>query len=159
MLFNSFAFLGFFIAVYAAYLLLPHRGQNLLLLAASCIFYGVWDKRFLILLIASCFLNFILALQIGRCSAAKEKKYFLGLSLLLNLGVLFTFKYFHFFFDNLQHLALVLGWNLPDTPFRILLPIGISFYTFQKMSYMIDVYRGLCKPVRSFPDFLLYSMF
>ncbi len=159
MLFNSFAFFGFFLVLYVLYLFLPHRGQNTLLLAASCFFYGVWDKRFLILLIASCALNFFIALQIEARSKPEEKKWLLRLSLFFNLGMLFTFKYFHFFFNNLQHLASLMGWRLADTPLKILLPIGISFYTFQKMSYIIDVYRGIYKPVKSFHNFVLYSLF
>ncbi len=159
MLFNSFAFLGFFGVIYALYRFLPHRGQNLWLVCASLFFYGAWDQRLLLLLIASCALNFICVREMAARTQPEEKKIYLRISLFLNLGILFLFKYFHFFFDSLQSLLRVFGWDIPNAPFQILLPIGISFYTFQKISYAVDVYRGLYPPVRSFSDFVLYSTF
>ncbi|MFB3904379.1 MAG: MBOAT family protein [Acidobacteriota bacterium] len=156
MLFNSFEFLIFLPIVLCLYYALKHRGQNLMLLAASFIFYGSWDYRFLALLIVSALVDFFAARAIDRTAVPSRRKLFLLASLSANLGILGFFKYFNFFIDNAARLLGTLGLH-PDLPILyVILPVGISFYTFQAMSYTIDVYRRELKPTGSILNYLLY---
>ncbi|MBL7946612.1 MAG: MBOAT family protein, partial [Flavobacteriales bacterium] len=145
MLFHSFAFLVFLPLVYLLYWYVFNRGlrvQNTFVLFASYVFYGWWDWRFLGLLFFSSFSDFLLALAIDRSPTQRRKKTWVVVSLVLNLGVLGLFKYFNFFRDGLADLMQGLGMQ-PDLPtLQLLLPVGISFYTFQSLSYTIDIYRG-----------------
>lgn len=159
MVFNSVHFLLFFIVVYGAYRLLPHRAQNWLLLAASYYFYAAWDWRFLGLLIGSTLVDYYCALAIGRSQDARWRKRLLILSLGFNLTMLGFFKYFNFFADNLHELFAVVGWRVDFVTLRVLLPIGISFYTFMTMSYVIDVYRREIEPTRRLLDFAVFIAF
>lgn len=159
MLFNSLTFFIFFAAVFLLYLALPHRGQNRLLLAASYLFYGAWDWRFLFLLIFSCTLDFLFAQAIGKTPSPRARKAWVAASIGLNLGILGFFKYFNFFADSLALLLEALGFHASLPALRILLPVGISFYSFQSMSYTIDVYRGVLAPARRWSDFALYLAF
>ena len=157
MLFNSFTFVGFFCLLYGPYRLLQSRlrVQNALLLLASYIFYSVWDVRFSLLILASTLVDYLVARKIpGRTDG--ETRRLLYLSLTANLGSLAFFKYYNFFSENLSQLL-----NLPPgSPFlNVVLPVGISFYTFQSMSYTIDVFRGEQEPCESFLDFALYVSF
>ncbi len=156
MLFNTFEFLFFFVAVYAIYVNLGHRAQNLLLLGASYIFYGSWNPKFLLLIIVSTVVDYICGLAIARPCTVRVRKRFLYLSLSVNLGALALFKYFNFFIESLQDLAKLGGIELQTPHLAIILPVGISFYTFQTMSYTIDVYRRQLKPTRNILDFALY---
>lgn len=162
MLFNSGQFLFFFIGVYLLYTRLGHRGQNTLLLIASYIFYGAWDVRFLILIFISTVVDYTAGIliherrQAGRIDSAKR---WMILSVVVNLGILGFFKYFNFFADNLVALAQVFGWYISPTTLNIILPAGISFYTFQTMSYSLDIFRGKMKPTRQFFDFALFVAF
>jgi D-alanyl-lipoteichoic acid acyltransferase DltB (MBOAT superfamily) len=156
MVFNSLHFLVFFAIVYTAYRLLPHRGQNWLLLGASYYFYAAWDWRFLGLLIGSTLVDFVCARAIDRSQAPRRRKLLLALSLAFNLTLLGFFKYFNFFAENLHELFSVVGWRLDFVTLRVLLPIGISFYTFMTMSYVIDVYRREIAPTRSLLDFAVF---
>ncbi|PIQ86766.1 MAG: membrane-bound O-acyltransferase family protein [Candidatus Omnitrophica bacterium CG11_big_fil_rev_8_21_14_0_20_45_26] len=156
MLFNSAEFILFFIIVYTVYLFCSHRWQNRLLLAASYIFYGSWDWRFLSLIFISTALDYICGIKIEGSSTAKKRKLFLGLSIAGNLTILGIFKYFDFFALSLQQLF---GWWHIPLEFQLLhviLPVGISFYTFQTMSYTIDIYRGEIKPTK---DLLTFALF
>src|SRR6185295_8323229 len=139
MVFNSLHFVWFFLVVYAAYRLLPHRAQNWLLLVASYYFYAAWDWRFLGLLVGSTLVDFTCARAIERTGNAARRRLLLVLSLGFNLTLLGFFKYFNFFADNLHVLFSALGWRLDVVTVKVLLPIGISFYTFVTMSYVIDV--------------------
>ena len=159
MVFNSLHFLWFFVAVYAAYRLLPHRGQNWLLLFASYYFYAAWDWRFLGLLIASTLVDYSAALAIGRSTSPRRRKLLLSVSLGFNLAMLGFFKYFNFFGDNLHVIFDALGWQVDFVTVRVLLPIGISFYTFMTMSYVIDVYRREIPPTRDLLDFAVFVAF
>ena len=161
MLFNSFTFLAFFAAVYPVYLLLRrrHRLQNAWLLAASLVFYGFWDWRFLGLLAVSSGIDFATALRIDGATDARAKKRWLVLSLASNLTILGFFKYFGFFVDSLVSLAAALHVPLGRPALAVALPVGISFYTFQAMSYVVDVYRGDLKPCRSALDYALFIAF
>ena len=156
MVFNSLHFLWFFLAVYVLYRLLPHRGQNWLLLAASYYFYAAWDWRFLSLLAASTVVDYTAARLIEGSESAKRRKLLLSVSLGFNLTLLGFFKYFNFFSDSLRVLLAGIGWQADFVTLRVLLPVGISFYTFMTMSYVIDVYRREIPATRRFLDFALF---
>ena len=159
MLFNSFIFWIFFIVVICLYIRLRHTNQNRLLLIASYIFYGYWDYRFLSLILISTIVDYFVALSIEKSGSSLRKKQYLAISICANLGILGFFKYFNFFMDELEALLFVFGIETGFPALGIILPVGISFYTFQTMSYTIDVYRGQTKPTRKFLDFGLYVSF
>ena len=159
MLFNSIDFLLFLVAVFGMYLVLPHRLQNAMLLVASYAFYAFWDYRFLSLILLSTFVDYTCALGMGRATSDRKRRALLTISIVVNLGLLGFFKYFGFFVENLVALADNFGVTLDPGTLSIVLPVGISFYTFQTMSYTIDVYRGRTKPTRNLLDFALYVAF
>lgn len=159
MLFNSLHFVVFFVIVYALYRAFDFRWQNRLLLAASLYFYGVWDWRFLGLLLLSTAVDYVCALEIHKSATESRRRLFIWLSVGSNLTVLGFFKYYNFFADSLQSLATSVGVTLDDITLNIILPMGISFYTFQTMSYTIDVYRRRLEPCRNIWDFALYISF
>ena len=156
MVFNSVHFVLFFVVVYAAYRALPHRGQNWLLLAASYYFYASWDWRFLGLLIASTVVDYSCARFIAGRGSPSARRTALVASIGFNLAMLGFFKYFNFFAENLAALFAVAGWRLDPITMRVVLPIGISFYTFITMSYVIDVYRRDIEPTTNPVDFALF---
>jgi alginate O-acetyltransferase complex protein AlgI len=156
MVFNSLHFIWFFVAVYALYRMLPHRGQNWLLLVSSYYFYAAWDWRFLGLLAASTIVDFSCGLLLQRSESPRRRRWLLGASLGFNLLMLGFFKYFNFFADSLQALMLSAGWHVDYVTLRVLLPVGISFYTFVTMSYVIDVYRREIPPTRNFVNFAVF---
>ena len=162
MLFTQQLFFIFLIIVFSAYWIIPNNKlvlKNILLLISSYIFYGWWDWRFLSLIFLSSLCDYLIALKIQSSEKKASKKIFLYLSLFVNLGLLFTFKYFNFFISNAENLLMTLGFqaNLPSL--KIILPVGISFYTFQTLSYTIDVYRGNLKPTKSFISFFAFVSF
>ncbi len=159
MLFNSLQFLVFFLVVLGLYAVLKHRGQNIMLLFASYLFYGAWDYRFLLLLIATTLVDYYVALAIYRQRTVSAKKRILTISIAVNLGVLGFFKYFNFFGESFTALASMFGFGVSPFFLDVVLPVGISFYTFQSMSYTIDVYRGDLEPSRRLRDFALYVAF
>jgi alginate O-acetyltransferase complex protein AlgI len=159
MVFNSLHFVWFFIVVYAAYRVLPHRAQNWLLLVASYYFYASWDWRFLGLLIASTLVDYSCGLALARATDPRRRRALLVLSIGFNLTLLGFFKYFNFFADNLHTVFGALGWQLDFVTVRVLLPIGISFYTFVTMSYVIDVYRREIPATRDLVDFAVFVAF
>ncbi len=160
MLFNSFEFAIFFILVSFLYYRIEHSHQNWLLLVGSYFFYGWWDWRFLSLLAISTGIDFFCGLWINQSSDPKKRHFYLMVSIVSNLGMLGFFKYFHFFIDSVQAGAQILfGWTLDTPTLQILLPVGISFYTFQTLSYVIDVYRGDIPACKSFRDFALFVSF
>lgn len=161
MLFNTLKFFVFFIVIYTLYILLrkTHKWQNRFLLVASYFFYGSWDWRFLSLLIFSTLLDYFCGLRIYNSQDLRKKKLFLFFSIFGNLSVLTFFKYFNFFSSTLRELLSVFGFQISPSYLNIILPIGISFYTFQTMSYTIDIYRGDMKPTRKFIDFALFVAF
>src|SRR5215471_15624983 len=164
MVFNSLQFLWFFPVVYGLYRACPAvfgverglRAQNWLLLVASYYFYAAWDYRFVVLLAASTIVDYSCGLAMDRIANDRRRRLVLALSLTFNLSLLGFFKYFNFFADNLASLATALGWHLDFVTLRVLLPIGISFYTFVTMSYVIDVYRRDIQPTRNFVDFAVF---
>jgi len=161
MLFNSLEFVIFFIIVYGLYLILKHhlKWQNLMLLVASYVFYGAWDWRFLSLILVSTVLDYFCGIKIYQSKNPRRIKLFLLFSIIGNLTILGFFKYFNFFAVSLQNLLNILGFNLNATFFNIILPVGISFYTFQTMSYTIDIYYGKLEPTKNFLDFALFVSF
>ncbi len=163
MQFNSIEFPVFVLLVFGAYWAIPghnRRAQNLLLLGASYFFYGWWDWRFLSLLAINSLVNYQLGAALGRSSNPGRRKALLLASLACNLGILGFFKYFNFFLESLWS-----AWSLFGNPvaqgthFEIILPLGISFYTFQTLSYTLDVYRGRIRPTRCADDFFAYVSF
>ncbi len=161
MLFNSIQFGAFFIVVFCLYFVLRHKfkWQNLMLLVASYIFYGSWDWRFLSLIFISTILDYFCGIKIHKSTEPHIRKRFLFLSIFINLSILGFFKYFGFFTSSLAGLFSLFG--LPIQPYflKVILPVGISFYTFQTMSYTIDIYRKQMKPTSNFLDFALFVAF
>ena len=143
MLFNSYVFVFFLILVYSAYLLLSRRynAQNLLLLIASYIFYAFWDWRFISLIATSTLIDFWVGRWIYSVKKPQHQKLLLALSIASNLSILGFFKYFNFFSESLIRLFSLVGFEADSLTLRIILPVGISFYTFQSMSYTFDVFR------------------
>ncbi len=160
-LFNSTRFLVFFVLVYGLYLLgrRHHRFQNRMLLVASYVFYGAWDWRFLGLLLLSTAVDYGVGLRLGSTAAPRQRKALLAFSLAVNLGILAIFKYFGFFVGSLVPLLRAVGLPASDVTLHIVLPVGISFYTFQTLSYTFDIYRGTLAPTRDPLDFALFVAF
>ncbi len=159
MLFNSYPFAYFFLLFFPLYWLLPHRPQNLVLLAGSYFFYGCWDWRFLSLLVISTVMDYGCGLAVDHFQDPRRRKLCVAASMALNLGMLGYFKYVGFFATSLHALALRLGWDIPQWQLDVALPIGISFYTFQSMSYVIDVYRRDIRPTRNLLEFAAFVSF
>lgn len=159
MLFNSLEFVVFLIPVLALYAVLPHRKQNLMLLAASYMFYGAWDYRFLSLLFASTVADYFIGLRLGAETDKRRRKRLLLTSIGINLSMLGFFKYFGFFTQSMADFAGMFGVELSPVTLNIVLPVGISFYTFQTLSYTFDIYRRQLEPERRFTDFALFVAF
>ena len=144
MLFNSLIFPIFLVAAFAIYWLLaraPLKVQNLFLIGASYLFYGWWDPRFLSLIFVSSLVDYVVGRVLAKETRPGRRKTLLTVSLLTNLGILGFFKYFNFFIDSFVELLALVGIEAHVTTLRIILPVGISFYTFQTLSYTIDIYR------------------
>ncbi len=159
MLFNSFSFFIFFPVVTLLYFILPFRYRWFHLLLASCIFYCAFVPAYIIILFFTIIIDYFAGILIDR-EKGRKRKWWLVASLISNIGVLAVFKYYNFFIDNvnaLLHLSHLSAGSLPIL--RILLPIGLSFHTFQAMSYTIEVYRGNYPPERHFGIYALYVMF
>ncbi len=161
MLFNSPEFSIFFLIVFCIYWLINSKlkYQNLLLLVASYVFYAWWDWRFLSLIIFSSVIDYTIGQKIYQADLEKERKRWLIASLISNLGLLGVFKYYNFFAESFSALALQFGWQAGDLTLNIILPIGISFYTFQTLSYTIDIYRKSLKPTEDIIGFFTYIAF
>ena len=154
MSFNTATFVAFFLAFYLAHAVMRRRGLRLgLILVSSAIFYGAWDYRFLPLLFGSIVLDFYLARGIARAVDPVARRRLLIASVAMNLGLLGVFKYTSFALENTQSVLTLLGLDVQIPAVDIILPVGISFYTFQSMSYTIDVYRGQLEPTDSLPAF------
>ena len=158
MVFNSLQFFVFFGIVTSAYFLLAHKYRWALLLLASCYFYMAFVPIYLGILGLTIVIDYFAGIYLERFQGS-SKKIFLGFSLLANIGVLAIFKYYYFFTDNLNFLANYFAVPVHLPVLNILLPIGLSFHTFQAMSYTIEVYRGNQKAERNFGIYSLYVMF
>ncbi len=159
MLFNSFTFWLFYLLVFIVYWKLQHKSQNNLLLIASYVFYAAWDWRFLFLILTSTLIDFILGRAIYLTKENQKRKLLLAMSVTANLSILGFFKYYNFFSTELNTLFIALGIPNMLPTLDIILPVGISFYTFQTMSYSIDIYRSETKPIKSLRDYALYVSF
>ena len=159
MLFNSIAFLCFLPVVLLGVSALPPRWRNLFLLAASYFFYGSWDWRFLLLLFGTTCVDYWAAYWIARSATPAGRRGFLLLSIGTNLTVLGFFKYWNFFIGSATQLLTALGVHASPWTLSVILPVGVSFYTFQSMAYVIDVYRGDMQPATRFRDYALAVSF
>jgi alginate O-acetyltransferase complex protein AlgI len=161
MLFNSFEFFIFLPIVFGLYWLVFNknlRWQNVLLLIASYFFYGWWSWKFMLLLALSTFLDFAYGFAVASPNR-KKAKLFLWLSIINNLGILGVFKYFNFFAEQFHEGAALLGLHADPVFLNVVLPVGISFYTFHGMSYVFDIYRGKQQPVSNFVDYAVFVSF
>ncbi|HTI52449.1 MAG TPA: MBOAT family protein [Planctomycetaceae bacterium] len=156
MLFNSTVFFIYLPIVLAVYYCLSQRAQNWWLLGAGLLFYGWWDYRFLGLLAISALTDYYCALKIDETSDEPARKRYIVISLVTNLGILGFFKYYNFFIDSMKECLAVAGLDVPVPVLNVILPLGISFYTFQALSYTIDVYRGELRACRNLVDLLLF---
>jgi alginate O-acetyltransferase complex protein AlgI len=159
MLFNSLEFIIFFPIVIILYFYIPKKYRWFFLLGSSYYFYMAWDPRFIVLILLSTVVDYFAAIYISKQDDKSKKKRLLWVSLCLNIGMLIGFKYIPFIDENIRAIVELLGFNYPDPPAwieNIILPVGISFYTFQTLSYTIDVYKGVTKPERHFGVFALY---
>lgn len=159
MLFNSVQFAAFFVTFILVYWAIPHRARLWLLMAGGYFFYGCWDWRFTGLLLFSTLLDFSAGVLIGAASSQTAKRVYLATTIVINLTLLGIFKYFNFFSHSLHELLTTLGVAHSEWELKIILPVGISFYTFQSMSYAIDVFRGKAKPERNLLDYAVFVSF
>ncbi len=159
MVFNSVEFLVFFPIVIAAFFACPCRYRWMLLLVASYVFYAVCGLWCVVLIMVSTLVNYVLALQMSKTPAGSRRRRLMALGLLYNLGSLFGFKYFVFFNNSLQVAFRLFGVTYEVPALQILLPVGISFYTFQTLGYLIDVYRYRLRPESHLGIFALYVVF
>ena len=159
MIFNSFSFLIFFIIFLILYWTLNLKLRLILIFFSSLLFYGFWRIDFIPLLLFSVLVDFFASKKIYQTKQKKTKKKYLILSLFINLGILIFFKYFYFLHESTSQLLSLVGVNVMPIEYKILLPIGISFYTFQSISYTIDVYRNNIKPEKNLLIFANYVIF
>jgi alginate O-acetyltransferase complex protein AlgI len=158
MLFNSLEFLLFFPAVTVLYFLIPYKYRWILLLAASCFFYMAFIPYYILILAATILIDYFAAIFIEN-STGRKRKLYLIVSIISTCLVLFVFKYYNFFIGNFNSISKAVDWNYSLNALSILLPIGLSFHTFQSLSYVIEVYRGKFKAERHFGIYSLYVMF
>jgi D-alanyl-lipoteichoic acid acyltransferase DltB (MBOAT superfamily) len=162
MLFNSIDFAIFLPIVFGIYWFLNRydlKYQNLFLLVVSYVFYGWWDWRFLSLILFSSIVDYTIGLKLSKESHPVKRKYFLWMSILVNLGMLGFFKYFNFFMDNFTTAFSFFGYEIAGTSLNVILPVGISFYTFQTLSYTIDIYRDKLEPSKDPVVFFAFVSF
>jgi D-alanyl-lipoteichoic acid acyltransferase DltB (MBOAT superfamily) len=162
MLFNSIDFAVFLPVVFIFYWFVTDkhlRLQNVCIVLASYVFYAWWDYRFLSLIFFSTFVNYAAGLGIAGESRADKRRVLLWVSIFINLGFLGFFKYYHFFLDNFIATFSIFGMDIKASSLRIVLPVGISFYTFQVMSYVVDIYKRKLEPTKDFIAFLAFVSF
>lgn len=162
MLFNSIDFALFLPIIFGLYWLLnkqPLKYQNILIVVASYVFYGWWDWRFLSLILFSTLVDYAVGIGLSKETDICKRKILLWTSIIVNLGFLGIFKYYNFFLDNLNNLFTFFGSEIQTSTLQIILPVGISFYTFQTLSYTIDVYRRKLQPTTNFTAFAAFVCF
>jgi alginate O-acetyltransferase complex protein AlgI len=162
MLFNSLNFALFLPVVFVLYWFVAQKNlrlQNLLLLVSSYFFYACWDWRFLFLLIFSTLLDYFTGIRMQEAGSLRLKKFWFWLSITVNLGFLGVFKYFNFFASSFAEGVAALGFQVNPWSLQVLLPVGISFYTFHGLSYVIDIYKGRITPERNFVDYSVFVSF
>ena len=161
MLFNSIDFALFFPIVFILYWMVAKKLQlrNALILVASYVFYGWWDWRFLLLIVISSAVDYVVGQQLIKAQSNAQRKWLLGVSLLVNLGFLCYFKYANFFIETFIDGFRLFGMQLESTTLNIILPVGISFYTFQTLSYTIDIYNKKLQPTKDALAFFSFVAF
>lgn len=159
MLFNSLEFIYFFIVVLLVYHLSPRKFQNILLLVASYFFYGTWNYKLLPLILVTTIINYYCSRKMHGSNTSSQRKYYLYACLAVNLGILGYFKYMNFFIGSFNDLVSLVGINDSVSTLQIILPVGISFYTFQVSSYSIDVYRKRLNPSNNYLEFSVFIAF
>jgi D-alanyl-lipoteichoic acid acyltransferase DltB (MBOAT superfamily) len=162
MLFNSLDFSIFLPIVFFLYWFVfkKHlKAQNALIVVASYVFYGWWDWRFLSLILFSTLVDYLVGIQLGKTSQKRKRKQLLWISILVNLGFLGFFKYYNFFLDSFVDAFSLLGYTFTANSLNIILPVGISFYTFQTLSYTIDAYKERLEPTKDFVAFAAFVSF
>ncbi len=162
MIFNSIEFGLFLPIVFLLYWTVFRQNtkfRNLFLLAVSYFFYGVWDWRFLILIVVSSLADYIFGIQIHESNSPKKRKLFLTFSLIVNLGILGFFKYFNFFTQSFVDVFKIFGQDINITTLQFILPVGISFYTFQTLSYTLDIYNKKLEPTKDIIAFFAFVSF
>src|SRR5574343_1086460 len=162
MLFNSLNFALFLPVVFVLYWFVTNKNlkaHNLLLLVASYFFYACWDCRFLFLLIFSTLLDYFTGLKMAQTENQDTKKPWFWISILVNLGFLGLFKYYNFFAESFAAAIAGFGYEVNPWTLKIILPVGISFYTFHGLSYVIDIYKGRIKAEENFVDYSVFVSF
>jgi len=162
MLFNSIEFTIFLPIIFLLYWYVAKNNlklQNIVLLFASCFFYACWDYRFLFLLLFSILLDYYTGIQIHQAKKIWIKKIWFWFSVAVNVGFLGLFKYYNFFIDTFSTALSALGVNANELSLKVILPVGISFYTFHGLSYLIDIYKDRIKPERDFINYALFVSF
>ncbi|MBQ3374563.1 MAG: MBOAT family protein [Oscillospiraceae bacterium] len=159
MLFNSIAFLIFLPLVFAVHWLLPHRFRWILLLAASYYFYMSWNVKYVVLILFVTVISYIMAILIEESNSKLYKQLFLSITIVSCLGILFFFKYFNFFSQSLTRFLQLFALPIHPVTLKLMLPVGISFYTFQTLSYVIDVYRGTVSAEKHLGFYALFVSF
>jgi D-alanyl-lipoteichoic acid acyltransferase DltB (MBOAT superfamily) len=162
MLFNSLGFAVFFPIVFFLYWFVVNKNlklQNILILVSSYFFYSCWDWRFLFLLVFSTVLDFFTGIKMDESKTESRKKFWFWLSIIVNLGFLGVYKYYNFFADSFAELVSHFGLELDLWTIKVILPVGISFYTFHGLSYVIDIYKNRIKPERNFVDYSVFVSF
>ena len=162
MLFNSIEFAIFLPLVFFLYWFVFNKNlkvQNALLVVASYVFYGWWDWRFLSLIVFSSIVDYLVGIGLSKTDHAQKRKYLLFISIFVNLGFLGFFKYFNFFAENFAQAFTLLGSPISVQSLNIVLPVGISFYTFQTLSYSIDVYKRRLEPTKDIIAFFAFVSF
>jgi D-alanyl-lipoteichoic acid acyltransferase DltB (MBOAT superfamily) len=159
MIFNSLTFLFFLFFIFIVFWILKDKFRNYFLLVVSCIFYGFWHWEYLILIFISAFFDFYFSKKIYNSKNINTRKLLLYTTLSINIGMLVYFKYLYFFLDNSNLFFKLIGSDIRFELFKVILPFGISFYTFETISYTVDVYRGIIKPEKKFLDYSLFIVF
>lgn len=159
MLFNSYEFIIFFPLVTVLYFLIPHRIRYVWLLICSYFFYMCWNAKYALLLFVSTFITYLSGIAIAKAKQKRTKKLSVAISFILNLSILFFFKYFDFFINNINKILQSLNIEILNPGFSVILPVGISFYIFQALSYTMDVYRKDIKPEKNFLRYALFVSF
>ncbi|MFW6310543.1 MAG: MBOAT family O-acyltransferase, partial [Prolixibacteraceae bacterium] len=161
MLFNSLVFFAFLTIVFILYWFFRNqlKLQNFIVLISSYVFYGWWDWRFLSLIVISSVADYFIGLWLHRAEDKHKRKLLLAISILVNIGILGFFKYFNFFIDSATDFINQFGFQANPTSLQIILPVGISFYTFQTLSYSIDIYRREIEPTKDMLAFFAFVSF
>lgn len=162
MFFNSLDFAIFLPVVFILYWFVFTKNlklQNLLIAVASYVFYGWWDWRFLSLILFSTIVDYLIGISLGKNDKKNNRKILLWVSIIVNLGLLGFFKYYNFFLGNFKSAFSFAGYELNTNSLNIILPVGISFYTFQTLSYTIDVYKKRLQPTKNFISFAAFVSF